>query len=531
MAVGDRKGNGGLMRFVVDDGFRSRGVVHLIRSAWDDWFKFATLFQVVYVDDDGAHHEIGGVKIGEFGLEGITAGEFRGQKGFRSPTLKARFSKLGAEQFSVGQDTSYYENLTAISAQFRREYLQAMNDLARYQPLLKRAAAERVTQVSLLRDVPLQTVRNQFARLAVGKPRLTSYDFKFVVDPNAAEPCRLSFEVQPHSQPPTNIHVLIGRNGVGKSTTLNAIATSIVEKSLHPDEDPWAPAEDDQWRQLSNVVSVSFSAFDAFVPIRESQDRTNGLTYHYVGLRKKGSKVDPDSPALETKNLAALSRELSLAAKHCLVGARRGRWRKALTLLEGDPIFASLGLVAMIDGAADDREFLDELPNVVKRLSSGHKIVLLTITKLVETVVEKSLVLLDEPESHLHPPLLSAFTRALSDLLTDRNGLAIMATHSPVVLQEVPRSCVWRLQRVGWDVTAERLAIETFGENVGTLTNEVFGLEVVTTGFHTMLTEIVSETPDYDTAVAKLGGQLGSEGRAILRAMINARMQARSVGS
>ncbi|MGN9540532.1 AAA family ATPase [Escherichia coli] len=63
-------------------------------------------------------------------------------------------------------------------------------------------------------------------------------------------------------------------------------------------------------------------------------------------------------------------------------------------------------------------------------MSSGHAVVLLTLTRLVATVEEKTLVLIDEPESHLHPPLLSAFIRALSDLLLD-NGLSIIATHSP----------------------------------------------------------------------------------------------------
>jgi hypothetical protein len=38
------------------------------------------------------------------------------------------------------------------------------------------------------------------------------------------------------------------------------------------------------------------------------------------------------------------------------------------------------------------------------------------------------------------PPLLAAMMRALSDLLVDRNGVAVVATHSPVVLQEVPAS-------------------------------------------------------------------------------------------
>ena len=103
---------------------------------------------------------------------------------------------------------------------------------------------------------------------------------------------------------------------------------------------------------------------------------------------------------------------------------------------------------------------------------------LLSVTKLVGTVEEKTLVLIDEPESHLHPPLLSAFIRVVSDLLINRNGVAIIATHSPVVLQEVSKSCVWIVGRRGSSCSADRPEVETFAENVGTLTREVFGLEV-----------------------------------------------------
>jgi predicted ATP-dependent endonuclease of OLD family len=152
-------------------------------------------------------------------------------------------------------------------------------------------------------------------------------------------------------------------------------------------------------------------------------------------------------------------------------------------------------------------------------LSSGHKIVLLTITRLVETVDERTLVLLDEPESHLHPPLLSAFVRSLSELLVQRNGVAIIATHSPVVLQEVARSCVWILRRSGAEVLTERPAIETFGENVGVLTREVFGLEVSHSGFHTILGDIIKDEKSYEGVLKRFGNQLGAEARAIARAL------------
>lgn len=156
-------------------------------------------------------------------------------------------------------------------------------------------------------------------------------------------------------------------------------------------------------------------------------------------------------------------------------------------------------------------------------MSSGHAIVLLTITRLVDKVQEKTLVLMDEPETHLHPPLLSAFVRALSDLLYDKNGVAIIATHSPVVLQEIPRSCVWKIYRVGKDVSCERPTIETFAENVGTLTSEVFSLEVARSGFHALLEASVQEGCSLESIVRKYEGQLGFEGRAILVALITER--------
>ena len=156
-------------------------------------------------------------------------------------------------------------------------------------------------------------------------------------------------------------------------------------------------------------------------------------------------------------------------------------------------------------------------------MSSGHKIVLLIITALVNLVEEKTLVLMDEPESHLHPPLLSAFTRALSELLHDRNGVAIVATHSPVVVQEVPRSCVWKLNRSGLEWRKDRPDRETFAENVGLLTKEVFGLEVTKSGFHAMLQEEVDKGGTFQEISKLFEYNIGMEGIAILMSMIAAR--------
>jgi predicted ATP-dependent endonuclease of OLD family len=212
------------------------------------------------------------------------------------------------------------------------------------------------------------------------------------------------------------------------------------------------------------------------------------------------------------------------------------RWRNAIQKLGSDENFSSMNLGVLEDIYRNLRslniaqqqpdsdpfrdQYLQSVRPVLKGMSSGHAIVLLTITRLVATVEEKTLILMDEPESHLHPPLLSAFIRALADLLIEQNGVAIIATHSPVVLQEIPRTSVWKIYRTGSSVTSKRPDNETFGENVGVLTSEVFSLEVERSGFHQLLAKSVENGGDYDSIIQDYRGHVGFEGRAILRALI-----------
>ncbi|HEX4228403.1 MAG TPA: AAA family ATPase [Bryobacteraceae bacterium] len=272
---------------------------------------------------------------------------------------------------------------------------------------------------------------------------------------------------------------------------------------------------------FANLVSVTFSAFDRFEPLPSPGDKSKGVQYAYIGLKRTG--LTKDGEPLSPKSPDQLSSEFSRSLSVCRQGTRLSRWRGTLETLEADPLFRDAEITALANESADDGKLQRLSHELFEELSSGHKIVLMTITKLVETVEEKTLVLLDEPEAHLHPPLLAALIRALSDLLINRNGVAIIATHSPVVLQEVPRGCVWKIRRSGTKVVAERPDIETFGENVGILTREVFGLEVTASGFHKMLREAVDEFPDFDQILQRFGGELGGEARAMVRALLGAR--------
>ena len=105
-------------------------------------------------------------------------------------------------------------------------------------------------------------------------------------------------------------------------------------------------------------------------------------------------------------------------------------------------------------------------------------------------------------------------------MLIKRNGVAIISTHSPIVLQEIPRSCVWIINRVGATINARRPEIETFGTNIGVLTNEIFGYEVRRTGFNTLLQGAVDKYDDYESVLEEFDYQLGDEAKSIIRIML-----------
>lgn len=487
--------------------------VFLTNDNWDDWGKYETKYYMRVVDDNGKIKDIGHLKIGQKGLK--PAGYSSKEKDARRAVLENTFSSLENIFFSLGQSESYYEALNELGEELKNNILTSINDCAYNLNIFNENSSEDVMGESILRDLSIENVKNKFHRLSHGYAELTRFNFKFEFPGgNNKEPV-LEFVVEPNSLPSSNVHVLIGRNGVGKTRCIQNIVRSIIEdnedikgygKIFRKNEKEW---------NFSGIISVSFSAFDDFdLP----KIKVKGMKAFQIGLRyfKDNSSTD-----VLIKSPLMLKEDLVESFSVCRLGPRRSRWSAAIKALESDPLFEEANFCQLLGYDDDNWEMYAR--QRFNKLSSGHAIVLLTITKLVELVDEMTLVILDEPESHLHPPLLSAFTRALSDLLTKRNGVALVATHSPVLLQEVPKNCVWKISRSGSSSSAQRPRIETFGENVGILTSEIFGLEVTRSGFHQVLKSSLEIESSYESILDKFNGALGSEARMILRGLVSNR--------
>lgn len=485
-------------------------IVHLRIDRWND-YSFTTMFEVYAHDENGQGHSLPNIKIGFVGQTTEVA---------TYTTLEKEFNELSPNYFSVATDVDFYRSLwKKFSSEWRDSFLTKLRDVVKNPEILDFAKDENVFKTSHLRGVSINAIRNQFTRVLYGDAPPTDFRFHFFL-PSSKKFAGfdLEFNVEAGSLPSTNIHAIIGRNGVGKTTLLNNMVKAISGHSDYGAEFyqkvMFSTTKNNLGKNFfSNLVSIAFSAFDPFDLPVSNENPSDGTPYSYVGL----TDYSDDGGAI-LKSRTQLHEEFVEALKFCLSESlRKQRWSDAISVLESDSNFAEMKLYDLLQ--YDLETISEHARRRIAKMSSGHAIAILTITQLVAKVEEKTLVLIDEPESHLHPPLLSALIRSLSQLLFRQNGVAIIATHSPVVLQEIPKSCVWKLYRERTSSEKLRPEIETFGENVGVLTREVFRLEVEKSGFHNLLRKAVDSGGTYDEIISSFGGRLGFEARGILRAM------------
>lgn len=450
----------------------------LKRDNWDD-YHFKTMFAVTL--HLGRDHvlELENVKI-------LARGQEEGQ---RTRLPGRQFEALDDSYCSLGQASSYYEALHKAGPDVYIPFLEGLRDVVHMPHVRDEFEDEEGFETSLLRfdgarraliDAPLL-----FEQVpGVDAAAQSSVEFAYQLPGTDA---RIDFRFGQADGLPDRICVVIGYNGSGKTHLLGKLAhvayADRTQASL-----PSFMSEYGRYLgerpAFGAVIAVSYSAFDTFaLPVEAGSHRVSARNYTYCGLRQVG----PDGKAsMVLKDLDQLGREFHEARSRALDKERAELLRAASEAIFREP---SLRMTVDLPDVTDER---DAWEDAFEHLSAGHKIVLNIVVQLCAHLEQQSLLLLDEPELHLHPPLVAALLRSVGVALEMYDSFGVVATHSPVVLQEVPARNVVVLRRSLDVLRAEAPEIETFAENVGLLTRHVFNLDSLETDYQAVLRDLAA---------------------------------------
>ncbi|MEE5107258.1 AAA family ATPase [Pseudomonas alliivorans] len=487
----------------------------LLIDNWND-FSFRTQYQLYYISIK-KNVFIGTVKI--LSRDQIPDGKLR---------ITEDFESLSSDYISIGQSLDYYQRLLDLPDGKGKELLEKLMDAALYPNIEKNFAKEPGLRKSLYRDFDNPEHFILLARsLITGlHSSLAGEDLKFKLTlPNWSRPITFDFsnatENQGDTSIPSNVYVLTGTNGAGKSTLLSRLAriAHATQKQRRMKQMQALGSISPQGIGFTRIITVSYSAFDSFRLPGVKPTRSNlpdergqivrdvqvgGGRFIFCGLRDIAAEHEnrlaaeiqqrldtDDSDVHSDRDASTVLKPIEQIAKEFSNTLERLKERgpfakrilnRALKCIKSDPSFTA-------DNYELSANYLFECNAIDLYLgwSTGIKIVMQIIVSLCANVTQHSLVLIDEPEMHLHPPLLAALMHAIREILDHENAHAIVSTHSPVVIQETLAKNVYQIRREG-DLSNYHIpAIETFGENVGTLTTEVFGLNTETKDFYRIL--------------------------------------------
>ncbi|MCE6958125.1 AAA family ATPase [Cereibacter sphaeroides] len=354
--------------------------------------------------------------------------------------------------------------------------------------------------------------------------------------PSAENPYTLPFYFKPDPVFRNRIAVLIGRNGVGKTHLLKAIVDSL----HNPLERPYGRQRFMPRLNPSRVIVFSSVPTD---PFPQSIGAWRGIDYEYYAVNSQLDNQDNSLlAALVTCRKAdemnvfghkrnksrmdiikeALSSIGLWKGLHLPVVPQAAEERLPHVVLVGEqsyfPIHRSLNeqnsirLIHQIDWDRSAAILTEH--GQVRRLSSGEHAMMRFAAQAASAVAQGSLILLDEPETHLHPNFISNLMGILDNLLQSTGSIAIVATHSAYVARETPRNCVHVLTMEGRQIRIDPPRIQTFGATIDSISQFVFGDLSISHSYQKTLIEWTDRTGrelGIEGILEKYGDQLNSE--------------------
>ena len=504
------------MRFYVKRYFESHGREYtgeyeyphmkLVTDSWDDNFKYETLFKLKYCISKDFSWNIGEIKIMRLGYT-VTRNN-----------MPLTFESLENDFCSLGQDVDFYKTLrNKFSEKEVKEILNSLNDCALNDDIYEKFKNEPIFYNSLLRFSEAYKALKEAKNIIYNKDYKNEFSFKYKNEfKRSAQEYEVEFDFKPHGSLPHRINVIIGKNGAGKTNLLSNLASNL---SGIKKENGFI--DDDQRPPFSKYIVISYNIFDDFNKPFELDENANNYRVLQNGVNsineqleqmilKKEKDIDISPKINESisnivHNIKKLQKDLDIQEcdinndklnnslfSYVYCGLRTNSGVITLNQMQ-ENLLISIKRIKKIDRIENwksiliktikKEEILDRIlkgeygTDLFEGLSSGESIMLFVITSIIANIEEESLLIFDEPEVHLHPNVICYFMKMFNELLEQFNSYAIIATHSPLIVQEVPSRYVTIFNKFEDDVThIEKLEEECFGENISNITNYIFDI-------------------------------------------------------
>lgn len=460
---------------------------------WND-YSYKTRYRL-YIVKEGKATEIGELKIMKRGVTNT------------SEVLPAQFVALDGNFCSLGSSPEYYQKMRALLGNEAYTVLGQLRDAAFYESVYKSFENDDIFRISLVRDNSAEKARQEGRYYVTGRNMEDAYSFSYRYElPYPGEDVLIDFNYKYGGQDYERIIGLIGENGVGKTTLIKRILKSLVANDnanfvgLRP--------------LFSSVLMISYSPFDHYQIDTEGQPYF--INYEYSGLMKGEEQMFTTKEQVDIliNNIHAIyKRKLNYYT----------RWKA----LVGRVI--SLRLLAPILTEGDEDVDIDseKLLKLCESTSSGETMFLYSISAIMAKIRSDSLIIMDEPEQHLHPSAVTALMHSVYKILELYNSYALISTHSPYIIRELVSPNVYIFKRFENGLCVKRIGIESFGEDVSVLSDIIFDNMSEEKKYEKFIEEVVKgNNYDYNASVNALQtgpNALSLNAKLLIRTVINKR--------
>lgn len=452
-------------------------------NGWNDYNIYSSYYLFYYPEQNADAIHIGPVKI--ICNEGDITNEY----------LTDSFTKLNDSFCSLGQKYSYYKSLKEqLGAKKIFDILYALRDTAFFPEFQEQFDINTNYKLSLIRFDDAERLIREARYLTFDYDLSNLYSFKYLFKPKySEEQIEVDFEFDNKKPIPNRIYALIGKNGTGKTQLITSLPLSISQK-----EDkyfiPRTPL-------FSRIIAVSYSMFDKFeLPIK-----TSTFNYHYCGLRKNEKNENGEYEPYSDRGLVL---RFHNTWKKIAELERINKWRRILQTFIDQELLDMFLIELTADEISSHENYykvsVEGFNNVKNKFSSGQAILLYIITEIVAYIRYDSLLLYDEPETHLHPNAITQLMNTIYELTEEFQSYCIIATHSPLVVRELLSRNVFIIDRDNNTPSVRRISLESFGENLGVLTEEIFGNKGIQKLHRKIIEQLVDSGKTFEEIISLL---------------------------